>query len=104
MGYFQYCNSNGVGYSGPSGARAYLDYLATSAYYGVRMSPEATWALGAKAREFLGGPLTFVEWCMHYYPDWKPASPDVIPCAYGWYTFYGMPKAPEYQAWRDVWA
>lgn len=88
-GYYQYCNANGVGYSGPSGARAYLDYLSQSTYYGVRMSPEATFALGAKARDFLRykGWDEFNQWVETYYTDWKPSGPDVIPAAYGWLTF-----------------
>ena len=111
QGYYQYCNANGVGYSGASGARAYLAYLAHSTYYGVRMSPEATWALSAKAREFLcANPSEdiqkyrhFVTWCQAFYPGWTPAGPDIIPAAYGWFSFYGQPKALEYQAWRNQW-
>ena len=84
-GYYQSCNCCGREFSSAHGARAYLDHLSQATYYGVRMSPEATWALGAKAREFLGGPQTFMDWCLHFYPNWKPAGPDIIPCAYGWF-------------------
>lgn len=98
-GYYQYCNANGVGYSGPSGARAYLDYLSQCTYYGVRMSPEATWALGAKARDYLvrealkngdvpnPALVEFTYWMGIFYPDWKPVGPDIMPAAYGWVTF-----------------
>jgi hypothetical protein len=86
-GYYQCCNCCGHGFSNPNGARAYLRHLAASTYYGVRMSPEATWALGAKAREFLGGPQTFAQWTEEYYPGWHPVGPDIIPAAYGWVTF-----------------
>lgn len=35
-----------------------------------------------------------------FYEGWRPAGPDVIPVAYGWFSFAGEAKAPEYQAWR----
>ena len=101
-GYYQFCNCCGRGFDGAPGARQYIAHLAQATYYAARMSPEATWALSAKAREFLRDPCTFQEWVERYYKDWTP-SIDIIPCAYGWFSFEGMPKAPEYQAWRDEW-
>lgn len=99
-GYYQSCNCCGKEFSNALGARQYLEHLSQSTYYGVRMSPEATWALGAKAREFLGGwPTQFYDWVAFFYPAWKPTGPDIIPAAYGWLSFEG-PKALEYAAWR----
>lgn len=59
-------------------------HLSQSSYYGVRISPEATWALSRRARKFLGEFLTFEEWVEAFYSDWKPCGPDIIPVAYGW--------------------
>ena len=83
-GYYQHCCCCDHEFSSAHGARAYLDHLSQATYYGVRMSPEATWALGAKAREFLGG-MQFDRWMADYYPGWKPVGPDIIPAAYGWF-------------------
>lgn len=120
-GYYQSCNCCGKEFSNALGARQYLEHLSQSSYYGVRMSPEATWALGAKARAFLTGgkasgeplvcgtreagstpapPSTFQGWVDAHYGGWRPAGPDIIPCAYGWLSFAGSPKAQEYEAWR----
>ena len=87
-GYYQCCNCCGREFNSAPGARAYLQHLSESTYYGIRMSPEATWALGQKAIEFLSkgqDSYTFVEWCWDYYPNWKPCGPDIIPAAYGWF-------------------
>lgn len=113
-GYFQECCCCGAAFGNAPGARAYLRHLSQSTYYGVRMSPEATWALGAKAREFLKcrcgchkgrfagllgetqcndcgctdaglGKMSFKQWVSEYYFGWKPAGPDIIPAAYGWF-------------------
>lgn len=102
-GFYVFCNANGQGYSGPSGARAYIRYLTTECYYAVPLSPEATFALAGRAREFLGICHTFTEWMTTHYSNWKPNGPDVMPAAYGWISFAGQPKSPTYQAWRDEW-
>ena len=83
-GYYQCCNCCGHEFNNVPGARAYLRHLADSTYYGIRMSPEATWSLSGRARTFLGESLTFAEWVQDYYPGWKPCGPDIIPVAYGW--------------------
>ena len=84
-GYYQGCNCCGHEFSNAPGARAYLRHLSQATYYGVQMSPEATWALGAKAREFLGECPRFADWVQAYYTDWRPSGPDIIPAAYGWF-------------------
>lgn len=85
-GYYQCCNCCGREFNSAPGARAYLFHLSQATYYGIRMSPEATWALGALAREFLRGPTHFSQWLVEYYPGWQPSGPDVIPGAYGWFN------------------
>lgn len=84
-GYHQTCNCCGRAFDNAPGARAYLLHLSHSTYYGVRMSPEVSYALGAKAREFLNLPDHFHWWIDQYYPGWKPVGPDIIPAAYGWF-------------------
>ena len=95
-GYYQSCNCCGREFNSAPGARAYLHHLSESTYYGIRMSPEATFALGAKAIDFLRRrpeaptsallrKLDFEAWCVEYYFDWKPCGPDIIPAAYGWF-------------------
>ena len=86
-GYHQVCNCCGHAFDNAPGAYQYLVHLSQTTYYGVRMSPEATWALGGRAREFLGEFLTFEEWVDTFYKDWKPVGPDIIPVAYGWAIF-----------------
>lgn len=100
-GFYVFCNANGQGYSGPSGARAYIQCLISERYYAVPLAPEATFALAGRARDFLGVCPTFKEWMTTYYPNYHPSGPDVMPAAYGWVSFYGEAKSPQYQAWRD---
>ncbi len=83
-GYYQFCNGCGHAFANAPGAYQYLVHLSQESYYGVRMSPEATWSLSGRAREFLGECLTFEAWVDTFYKDWKPVGPDIIPVAYGW--------------------
>ena len=53
-GYYQCCNCCGREFNNAPGAYAYLQHLSESTYYGIRMSPETTWGLSGRAREFLG--------------------------------------------------
>lgn len=85
-GYVQICNCCAGLFANAPGARAYLSHLSQATYYGIRMSPEATFALSAQARDFLGGPSSFAAWVADYYTDWQPVGPDIIPAAYGWFN------------------
>ena len=89
-GYYQNCNCCGRGFSSAPGARAYLQHLSESTYYGIRMSPETTYALGAKARGFITNHdptkyIDFPRWVAEFYEGWKPCGPDIIPAAYSWF-------------------
>ena len=106
-GFYLCCNCCGHEFNGPVGASRFIEHTAQQTYYGVRISPEATWDMSARAREFLievGRPdvTTYQEWIEKYYQDWKPSGPDVIPVAYAWLSFAELPKSPEYQAWRKA--
>ena len=83
-GYFQTCCCCGHAYANAPGAYQYLVHLSQASYYGVRMSPEATWSLSGRARAFLEEFSTYAEWVETFYKDWKPVGPNIIPVAYGW--------------------
>ncbi len=96
-GYTQVCNCCGHTYTGPAGARAYIEHIRGMTYYAARIAPEVTWGLTAQAREYLRLPITFEEWCKNY----RPRSVEALGFIFG-ISFEGHPKAPAYQAWREA--
>ena len=94
--YHKECNCCGHAYDNAVGARAYIKHVKDMTYYAAGIAPDITWGLTAQEREFLQDPITFELWCAGY----TPKSVEAFGWSYGM-SFAGLPKAPEYQAWRD---
>ena len=68
--------------------------------------PEVTLGMARRALDYLaqlGEPLmTLARWIEVYYPSEEAQRATAL----GWMlglSFTGMPKSPEYQAWREKW-